>query len=912
MLRSGTASPTSCRCSSGDPRAAREAAAAGVSDSDPTGRLTLTRGDRLARLLREDHSVARRNAGGRVWESPAIKSLDAWLRDAWTGSWPSAQLLNPTQELALWQRAIETDPDSAQLLSPVAAAREARLADQMLRRLRLDLADAPKWRDEHRAFARWRQTVEAEYRSQDWLTAADLPAAVVLGLQRGEIDAPPQICLRGFDDASLTPAEQALFAALVEAGSVIERVDAPVVTAAQIERRQDADAEAQFRAIACDIREQLRPYADDRQAPPRILLALADVDARRELIESVFRAVLAPAAALPGAVFHPPWRWERGRPLREQPLADAALAVIGLDPGGNAWPLLSRLLLSTVLWNPQERLEAAEAECRLRERGYPRPRLARIREALSPRLRERFAALAQVMSDEPARALPSEWARRFQARLDAIGWPGSAPLDSQAFQAMREWLGAGTRLATLDPQLGRIDLGSARAWLAQIVSDARFQMRAEHLQPITIASIDEVAGLPCDRLYVADASIDRFPASRRASPFVANEFQLAHGWPGASPERVLAEARQTVARLLAGAPQVSVSCAEFDERGAQVQPSPLFGDGWKARHISRQICEVEIEAAAAPQTQWPEQDPVPPVSPRELPGLGATSALFQLWFESPFFAFCRVRLGIQPLPRVSAGLNAGGQGSLSHAVLEALWSELSERRRLLATDSQALAERVHAEVLRQMPRYMQEADFGRVQCRLELERQADLLTQWMEHERDRVDDFAVAHVEREFRANVAGLPLRLRVDRIDRVQTPEGERWLVIDYKTGADADPRGWKAERLTEPQLPLYASHALTGEAGVPRVDGICFAHVKDGHPALVAATNWRERLRDDKPGRFRTDWSGDLARWRALLEQAAQGFLAGEAWIDDSVGERSFNSGLLLLAGHSAGESGEPEAP
>jgi exodeoxyribonuclease-5 len=154
--------------------------------------------------------------------------------------------------------------------------------------------------------------------------------------------------------------------------------------------------------------------------------------------------------------------------------------------------------------------------------------------------------------------------------------------------------------------------------------------------------------------------------------------------------------------------------------------------------------------------------------------------------------------------------------------------------------------------------------------------------------------------------------LRLRVDRIDRVQTPEGERWLVIDYKTGADADPRGWKAERLTEPQLPLYASHALTGEAGVPRVDGICFAHVKDGHPALVAATNWRERLRDDKPGRFRTDWSGDLARWRALLEQAAQGFLAGEAWIDDSVGERSFNSGLLLLAGHSAGESGEPEAP
>jgi RecB family exonuclease len=180
-----------------------------------------------------------------------------------------------------------------------------------------------------------------------------------------------------------------------------------------------------------------------------------------------------------------------------------------------------------------------------------------------------------------------------------------------------------------------------------------------------------------------------------------------------------------------------------------------------------------------------------------------------------------------------------------------------------------------------------------------------VVLQWLRHERTRLDPFCVEQRELEARPDVATLALRLRLDRVDRVSTPLGERWLVIDYKTGREADQRGWKSDQLREPQLPLYASHAATLAAGIPRVDGICFGHIKDGHPALVARTNWRKLLREDPAADTQTEWNEDLARWRGAMERAARGFLEGQAWLDPRVGARSYYADLLSLTNELPGE-------
>ncbi len=148
--------------------------------------------------------------------------------------------------------------------------------------------------------------------------------------------------------------------------------------------------------------------------------------------------------------------------------------------------------------------------------------------------------------------------------------------------------------------------------------------------------------------------------------------------------------------------------------------------------------------------------------------------------------------------------------------------------------------------------------------------------------------------------NFEGLALRLVIDRVDRVATRLGdERYLILDYKTGREAETRGWNTDRLHEPQLPLYATSAALGELGIARVDGIAFAHLKDGHPALASAINWGLGLIDDKRS-FRMDsWPDQLAAWRSALTAIARGFLAGEAGLGDPQKYRyGFNRALLDL--------------
>lgn len=179
-------------------------------------------------------------------------------------------------------------------------------------------------------------------------------------------------------------------------------------------------------------------------------------------------------------------------------------------------------------------------------------------------------------------------------------------------------------------------------------------------------------------------------------------------------------------------------------------------------------------------------------------------------------------------------------------------------------------------------RHLPVRDFGATLVRLEHDRLRDLLRQWLRHEARRVDPFTVLSRETPLQTTLAGLPLSLKLDRLDRVDTAEGPRYLVIDYKTGSEADPKGWEEDRLRDPQLPLYATLASQLSLGVSEIDGICFAHLKDGHPALSATSDWCASL-IEPPTRPDRNWQERLLQWRQRLESAARAFLAGEAGFD-----------------------------
>ena len=98
-----------------------------------SGQLILTPGKRLARQIRSSWLSQRSE---KVTRPPAVQTVDAWLEQRWrsaveAGHLPTAQLLSPVQEQALWQQTVRQDIDRRgdfSLSHPKAAALRAQTA----------------------------------------------------------------------------------------------------------------------------------------------------------------------------------------------------------------------------------------------------------------------------------------------------------------------------------------------------------------------------------------------------------------------------------------------------------------------------------------------------------------------------------------------------------------------------------------------------------------------------------------------------------------------------------------------------------------------------------------------------------------------------------------------------------------
>ncbi len=880
----------------------------------PGSAWVLTANERLARILREEVNLRFSGSGAQVWETPQIAPFSRWCINLWSSSWPTGQLLSVTQELVLWREAVERDEAGAGLLAPIAAAREARRSDQLVRRygIALHASDPRVSQEEHQAFCRWRKHVNQRLSENDWLTAADIPSELAKAIDAGALAVPARIELVGFLEP-LPAAEQAVLDALNRRGTQVIKRGQPDEPPSNIQRTLLADEQQQLRHVAVLLRDTLSACADHQQIPPRIVVAVPDLEGRRAALDSVLRELLAPWSLRGDRVL--PWRWERGPKLTRQAQLDVMLAILQLRLTDNAPALISRVLLSSSLWTDQQRMQTARRDYALRDEGFPKLALRKVAEDLDAALADRFTQLATELQAAAPRALPSQWADHFRRCLAAMDWPGSQTLDSLSYQAVQAARDLLERLGTLDAQLGKVPRASALDWLRELAESVSQDARVEHQQPILITSIEDAATLPSDLLIVLDANTAQIPARVRPLPLLPVRMLREAGVAQASPEQWLQRWQGLIAGLMSSCKDIHICSAQVDSSNAQLLPSLLFGslEDWRPALLEERIGAIEASLSDSETCcMTPEHDPVPAVDALELGGLRAHSGLFKDWFESPFFAFCRHRLGITALPEVPRGLDSRVQGNLIHAVLEDFWRQPDSSAALEALGEDGVRTLLDQILVRQVQRLMPDVAFGPATIRLETERCRSIVLQWLSHERKRLDAFEVVGREVEANPVIAGLPLRLRLDRIDRIRTSLGERWLVMDYKTGREANTRGWKAERMSEPQLPLYASHAALQLDGMTQVNGICFAHLRDGHPALVAMTDWRKRLIEDPPVDMSENWQSDIERWQRQLEQAAREFLQGVAWHHSGVNARSFNADLLLLTAQDLAEeeSGESQ--
>ena len=143
------------------------------------------------------------------------------------------------------------------------------------------------------------------------------------------------------------------------------------------------------------------------------------------------------------------------------------------------------------------------------------------------------------------------------------------------------------------------------------------------------------------------------------------------------------------------------------------------------------------------------------------------------------------------------------QGVVVHRVLQRIWQQLQSLTALKALSDEQISALIEQHSQAVLLEWVQQQPGLSTSLSLSVEPQRlqALLQRWLALEAQR-PDFALAHVEQSLSYCLAGLTLRLTVDRID--QLADGS-WYVIDYKTG-EAHNADWMNPAPVDAQLPLY----------------------------------------------------------------------------------------------------------
>ena len=502
-----------------------------------------------------------------------------------------------------------------------------------------------------------------------------------------------------------------------------------------------------------------------------------------------------------------------------------------------------------------------------------------------PLLAARLGALLELKETSPTRQSSHDWAQYFTKTLNIFGWPGDRPLNSAEFQTVERWRKLLEIFAGLESISGLVTLHEAMGQLRNLANETIFQPESEAVA-ITVLGVLEAKGLSFDYLWLLGLDDETWPSAPRPHPLLPTRLQRELAMPHASAERELEFSRILTNALLSSANEVVVSSPErADDK--KLRPSPLI---MEIQETSREKI-ITSDTKDYIQTiykqgrleQLTEDQPPPLNSGAAELGVHGGTGLIKHQANCPFSAFARYRLGAQPLADIQAGLSAMERGSLVHRVLELLWGELKDQANLLQLSDENCTEIINKSVVQainEQSRFRPET-FTAKFIAIETVRLARLISQWLALEKQRPPFKVIAPEEQQF-VTIAGMRLKLIIDRIDEIENGEH---LLIDYKTGSNNNLNNWFDERPREPQLPMYAY--MGNEQGQPPA-ALAFAQLSPGDLKFIGlgdrdniAQGIKDIASDDKRGA--ADWPTQINDWKNILERLAREYVNGAAVVD-----------------------------
>ena len=330
---------------------------------------------------------------------------------------------------------------------------------------------------------------------------------------------------------------------------------------------------------------------------------------------------------------------------------------------------------------------------------------------------------------------------------------------------------------------------------------------------------------------------------------------------------------------MTSAPEVVFSYAmKEDER--ELRPSPLLQDDMVFRN-PKTILTLAESFSKPVRLEMLDDYIAPAVLPDEKVRGGVN--LFAAQAKCPAWAFYKYRLGAAKFETPVDGLDTMSRGSLLHKVLQIFWDDCNSLSNLKAFSKQELNEKIDTAIEKSIEALNSQINYHIPPQVLQIERNRlnRLLHVWFELELERTD-FTIQSCEKKFEIELDGLKLDLSIDRIDRLANGG---LVVIDYKTSSIVTNTSWAKERITEPQLPIYAVLALKFE----QVVAVSFAKLRSdetvfiglsAEPDILPKVSGLTKVRENSVFYGFEDWDALLEHWYISLTNIAQELKKGVA--------------------------------
>src|SRR6185503_6037567 len=521
----------------------------------------VTPNKRLSQALMLEFDAFQIGKGLSVWEAPDILPFGAFVQRLYEDGLYSdlsaelPMLLTPSQEEELWRQVVSVE-------SAAAGCRDA-----------WNLANA--WRirpgagnQDTEAFAGWLRDYLAKAGND--LDTARLPDALRRFLP--ELKRPKLVVAYAFD---ILPPQTKEFLDALGTEIAFSRSEKK---SGFLKRTTFDSSKQEIEAAARWARARLEAGGK------RIGFVVPSLQEKRKEVVRVFSRVM-------GGVR--PFDVSIGIPLDQYPLVALALSLLELSQREVPFDEASRIVRSPFIGGAESELGARmRLEARLRDKLGATVALPKLISLLDRKfvLREMLEkAFALRETGLFSQKTPAEWARHFSAVLEAAGFPGERPLDSDEFQAQAKWHEVLGELSRLDRISQPLSFREAFQILKRICADTLFQPETPDT-PIQVLGLLESVGVEFDHLWVTGLTDEAWPLKANPDPFLPLAQQRKAGIPEASAESSLALDRRITEGWKQAAGEVVFS-SFVKEQDRDVSPSPLIAG----------VPEKKVEVPAFPR-----------------------------------------------------------------------------------------------------------------------------------------------------------------------------------------------------------------------------------------------------------------------------------------------------------------------